>query len=55
MEEMTGKPFQDILKEDLIDALHLTRSSYNPPKDKYGIIPDGAASFWNLNLGDETP
>lgn len=55
MEEMTNKTYQELLQDDLLNPLDLARSSYSAPRDEHGIIPDGGAMFWNLDLGDETP
>lgn len=55
LEAMTSKEFPDLLEDDLINPLHLTRFSYDTPKDEYGIIPDGNSSLWKFDLGDETP
>lgn len=55
LEAMTGKKFPDLLEKDIIKPLHLTRSSYGKPDDKYGIIPDGPINFWDFDMADETP
>jgi CubicO group peptidase (beta-lactamase class C family) len=55
LEEMTNKTYQKLLQDDLLNQLDLARSSYSAPRDEHGIIPDGGAMFWNLDLGDETP
>lgn len=55
LEEITGKRFTELLEEDIIKPLHLTRSSYGKPDDKHGIIPDDPMSSWEFDMADETP
>ncbi|OJK03391.1 hypothetical protein ASPACDRAFT_49592 [Aspergillus aculeatus ATCC 16872] len=39
LEAMTGQSYQTLLSRDLIRPLNLTRSSYNKPADRLGVIP----------------
>ncbi|PYH85462.1 beta-lactamase/transpeptidase-like protein [Aspergillus uvarum CBS 121591] len=56
LEAMTGQSYQTVLSQDLIRPLNLTRSSYNKPADRLGIIPgDVETTWWAYSLGDETP
>ncbi|RAH73667.1 serine hydrolase domain-containing protein [Aspergillus aculeatinus CBS 121060] len=56
LEAMTGQSYQTLLSRDLIRPLNLTRSSYNKPADRLGVIPgDVETTWWTYSLGDETP
>lgn len=56
LEEITGKSYETVLKEELINPLNLTRSSYSHPGAKVGVIPgDPKDSAWAVDAGDETP
>ncbi|KAI9732550.1 MAG: hypothetical protein M1834_003885 [Cirrosporium novae-zelandiae] len=57
LENITGDSFQSMLEADLFKPLKLKRSSYSTPSNSsMGIIPiDMTTSYWNANLGDESP
>lgn len=53
---MTWRDYQDLLTQDLLEPLNLTRTFYNTPDISLGVIPNaGGQQFWNFAMGDETP
>lgn len=56
LENITGQSYRDLLAQHLLKPLNLTRSSYDKPDDKYGVIPGvWTDNYWNISAGDETP
>jgi len=55
LEAISNDTFQNILENQLLKALNLTHTFYTTPDTSLGIIPSGAASFWDMDLGDENP
>lgn len=56
LESITNQTYRSLLEKHIMEPLGLSRSSYSPPDDQYGIIPgDAASSWWSTDLGDETP
>ena len=53
LESMTGKSYQTLLSEDLLQPLGLTQFSYSVLNASTGIIP--SVEYWELNAGGETP
>ncbi|KAF2468310.1 beta-lactamase/transpeptidase-like protein [Lindgomyces ingoldianus] len=56
LESITGKPYEDILKTTLVDALGLTGTSFSAPEGERGVIPfNTTLSQWARNLGATAP
>lgn len=56
LEEITGKSFETVMKEELIKPLNLTRSSYSHPNMNVSVIPDDpTSSQWNADTKSLTP
>ncbi|KAK2813609.1 hypothetical protein FQN50_000004 [Emmonsiellopsis sp. PD_5] len=56
VENISGKSYESVLSEDLIEPLKLSGTSFSKPDDKVGVIPgDPLSSFWAIDAGDETP
>lgn len=56
LEAIAGQDFQNILCENLIRPLGLTRTFYDTPNTRLGVIPEYLGEFfWNFELGDEAP
>jgi hypothetical protein len=54
---MTGKRFETMLNDDIINKLHLKGTSYKEPKNNSRSVIPGSLieSGWNVDLGDEGP
>jgi CubicO group peptidase (beta-lactamase class C family) len=56
LEAITNQNYSSLLVKDIIQPLNLTRSSYTPPDNQFGITPvNESYSGWRLDLGDEGP
>lgn len=56
LEAITGRSYQDVLRQDLLEPLHLTRTFYDTPDISLGVIPMAQGEkYWNFAMGDETP
>ena len=48
LESIVGQPFEKMLKQNLLDPLNLTGTSYTTPDDDRGAIPiDLSTNPWN--------
>jgi CubicO group peptidase (beta-lactamase class C family) len=53
LENITGRAFQDILNERVIQPLGLTNTYYQIAPASIGIIPTNVEdSYWYVDLGD---
>ncbi|KAL2864015.1 serine hydrolase domain-containing protein [Aspergillus lucknowensis] len=53
LETITGKTYQELVEERLIEPLALSRSTHSKPDDSVGIIPGPAnTTLWDLDIGD---
>ena len=50
LEYATGKPYETIVKEKILDPLHLRDTQFELPPTSKAIIPDGQ-SFFDLEFG----
>jgi CubicO group peptidase (beta-lactamase class C family) len=57
LEKITGKTFETMFEESIVDRLNLSSTSLGQPNTTSGgIIPvNETASEWNYNLGDGDP
>ncbi|KAJ3561950.1 hypothetical protein NPX13_g8749 [Xylaria arbuscula] len=56
LEEITGKPFADMLEADILSKLGLNHTYYlQTPDAKLGVIPPGNERGWNYSLGESSP
>ncbi|TVY40923.1 Beta-lactamase-like protein [Lachnellula subtilissima] len=56
LEAITGKSFEAMLDESIINRLGLQRTFYNAPYESIGIIPGTVKSTnWYYSLGEENP
>lgn len=54
VENVTGQPFGDFVKQKVLDPLGMNRTSINKPQDSFGVIPVNEL-WWNVTLGVEAP
>lgn len=53
MQNITGKPFAQLLRDSITGPLGMSVTGFNPPDNSRGIIPVGAGKvFWALNMGN---
>lgn len=56
LEGITGKKFQDLMREHVLEPLGLKHTYYNNAPISQGIIPGPRVeSQWDFQLGDEDP
>ncbi|KAI0888267.1 beta-lactamase/transpeptidase-like protein [Annulohypoxylon maeteangense] len=56
LEQMTGKPFNEMVQDRVLKPLNLTRTFYSAPQDSLGVIPgDRYKTNWAFDLGNESP
>lgn len=56
VEALSHESFQTVLEKRIINPLKLTRTFYNTPSTKLGIIPSTKGEYyWHFVMGDETP
>ncbi|KAL4876197.1 beta-lactamase/transpeptidase-like protein [Aspergillus karnatakaensis] len=54
LESISGKSYKELLKDRLIKPLKLTRTSYDKPEDRVGIIPHWDTG-WGISMEDFSP
>lgn len=56
LEQVTGKTYEQVLQKDLVEPLHLKRTTSSIPNSTTGgvIIRDPTASGWNIDVWDAT-
>lgn len=57
IEAISGKSYEENLKEDLLVPLGLGHSSYDHPASDKMVIPNESwtTTYWNISAGTETP
>lgn len=56
LEQITGKKFPDMLRDDVLTPLGLAHTYYSkPPDDALGVIPNGGEAGWAFDLGEASP
>ncbi|KAF7521547.1 hypothetical protein G7054_g12402 [Neopestalotiopsis clavispora] len=56
LENITGRPFEDMLENDIIKPLGLNHTFYSmPPSGSPGIVPNGNNWGWAFSLGEASP
>lgn len=56
LENISGKPFKQILNERVFNPLDLRRTYYEDAPASVGIIPGTLKDmYWNVSLGDASP
>lgn len=56
MQNMTGKPFETLLRDTVTGPLGMSVTGFTDPERSRGIIPVGpGAAFWGLNLTNFNP
>jgi len=56
LENISGKNFSTILNDRVIKPLNLSRTFYDTPPDKYGVIPGSPKdTYWGVSLGQASP
>lgn len=54
-ERITGKPFETLVRETILEPLNLTHTYYEKPDDSVGVIPGTPSSTkWMYGLGNES-
>lgn len=53
LETITGKPFESLLKETVLEPLGLNNTFFRAPDSKRGIIPGNPdQTGWSFDLGE---
>lgn len=56
LETITGKKYENMLADSVINKLGLSNTFYNAPSETLGIIPGTAdGTHWYYSLGEENP
>lgn len=53
MENITGKPFSQLLRDSITTPLNMPTTGFNAPDRSRGIIPTGPGGvFWDFDIGN---
>ncbi|KAM7202250.1 beta-lactamase/transpeptidase-like protein [Rhypophila sp. PSN 637] len=55
LEQITGKPFKEVLEQNVLKPLGLDHTYYDEAPESVGIIPRESGTGWHYYLGDENP